>query len=276
MPPSTRKARYPASVKDLPTRILARVVALRVPILLASAVLVPLAAVRAARIPSEGGLDRLIEPSDPDFAATRAFQKIFPDSPSVLLVFESEEPWSAGNVARVDAAVRELRGVPRVSAFSVLDAVRRARPGATPEELRGLATGTQFFRKQGLVGDRHLSVVADLDVRGPAARDAALEGIDAALGRARAGTVRKVGEPYVQSWIERQSGSASVRYFPFFGVLVVGTALFLYRSLRTLIAFVLALAAAVALGVAAGGLLGFSFTIVSVLVPLTVLVTTLA
>ena len=50
----------------------------------------------------------------------------------------------------------------------------------------------------------------------------------------------------------------------------------LYRSLRTLLAFVLALGSAVALAVAAGGLLGFTFTIVSVLVPLTVLVTTLA
>jgi hypothetical protein len=276
MPPSTRKARYPASVKDLPVRILSRVVSLRVPILLAYAVLVPLAAVRAARIPSEGALERLIAPGDPDYAATRAFQRIFPDSPSVLLVFESDDPWAPGNLARVDAAVRELRGVPHVSAFSVLDAVRRARPGATGEELKRLATGTAFFQKQGLVGNRFLSAVADLDVHGPAERDAALDAIDAALERARTGPVRKVGEPYVQSWIEKQSGAASVRYFPFFGALVVGTALFLYRSWRTLIAFMLTLGAAVALGVAAGGLLGFTFTIVSVLVPLTVLVTTLA
>jgi len=263
-------------VNDLPTRFLARIVSARVPILAVFAVLVPLAALRAARIPSEGGLDRLIAPSDPDLAATRAFQKIFPDSPSVLLVFESPDPWAPENLARVDAAVRELRKIPHVSAFSVLDAVRRARPGARPDDLRALATGTAFFRKQGLVGDHFLSVVADLDVHGNAERDAALAAIDSALERAHAGPVRKVGEPYVQSWIERQSGAAAVRYFPVFGILVVGTALLLYRSLRTLLAFVLALGAAVALGVAAGGLLGFTFTIVSVLVPLTVLVTTLA
>ncbi|HZR07810.1 MAG TPA: MMPL family transporter, partial [Myxococcales bacterium] len=263
-------------MKDLPTRFLARIVTARVPILAVFAVLVPLAALRAARIPSEGGLDRLIAPSDPDFAATRAFQKIFPDSPSVLLVFESPDPWAPENLARVDAAVRELRKIPHVSAFSVLDAVRRARPGARADDLRALATGTTFFRKQGLVGDHFLSVVADLDVHGNAERDAALAAIDSALERAHAGPVRKVGEPYVQSWIERQSGAAAVRYFPVFGILVVGTALLLYRSLRTLLAFVLALGAAVALGVAAGGLLGFTFTIVSVLVPLTVLVTTLA
>ena len=263
-------------MNDLPARILARIVSLRVPILVAYAVLVPLAAMRAARIPSEGGLDRLIGPDDPDVAATRAFQRIFPDLPSVLLVFESADPWAPATLSRVDAAVRELRTVPHVSAFSLLDAVRRARPGASPEELQRLATGTAFFRKQGLLGDRFLSVVADLDVHGPVERDAALQAMDAALERAHAGPVRRVGAPYVESWIEQQSGAASVRYFPFFAVLVVGTALLLYRSLRTLIAFVLALGAAVALGVAAGGLLGFTFTIVSVLVPLTVLVTTLA
>jgi uncharacterized protein len=264
------------AVNDLPARILARIVSLRAPILLVYALLVPLAAFRAARIPSEGGLERLIEPSDPDYAATRDFQRIFPDSPSVILLFESDDPWAPANVTRVDSAARELRATPHLGAFSVLDAVRRARPAAPLGELRRLATGTEFFRKQGLLGNRFLSVVVDLDVHGAAERDAALASIDAALARAGAGAVRKVGAPYVQSWIERESGAASVRYFPFFGALVVGTALLLYRSVRTLLAFVLALGSAVALAVAAGGLLGFTFTIVSVLVPLTVLVTTLA
>ena len=261
---------------DFPSRVLARVVALRVPILVLYAALVPLAAIRAARIPSEGGLERLIQPGDPDYVATRAFQRIFPESASVLLFFESDDPWSAANVARVDRAVKELRSVSHVSAFSVMDAVRRARPRAALDELRRLATGTSFFRKQALVGDRFLAVVADLDVRGPAQRDAALAAIDAALARADAGQVRRVGTPVVQSWIEHESAAASTRYFPFFGALVVAAALLLYRSVRTLIAFLVALAAAVALAVAAGGLLGFTFTIVSVLVPLTVLVTTLA
>ncbi|HEX9604579.1 MAG TPA: MMPL family transporter [Myxococcales bacterium] len=263
-------------MNDLPARMLSRIVSWRIPILVAYALLVPLAAVRAARIPSEGGLDRLIVPSDPDFAATRAFQGIFPDSPSVLLLFESDDPWAPASLARVEGVERELRAVPRVGSFSVLDAIRRARPGAGPEELRRLATGTQFFRKQGLLGDRFLSVIANLDVHGPRERDAALAAIDAALARSGAGPVHRVGAPYVDSWLEHQSGAASARYFPFFGALVVGVALLLYRSVRTLLAFMLSLGSAVALGVAVGGLLGFSFTIVSVLVPLTVLVTTLA
>jgi len=57
---------------------------------------------------------------------------------------------------------------------------------------------------------------------------------------------------------------------------VVGVTLLLYRSVRTLLAFVLSLASAVALGVAAGGLLGFHLHHHLVVGALTVLVTTLA
>ena len=265
-----------ALMPDLPSRLLARIVALRVPILVLFALLVPLAAIRAARIPSQGGIERLVREGDPDLLATRAFQRLFPDRPSVLLVFESADPFAPEALARVEAAVRELRGVPRLQAFSVIDAIRRARPGANAQEVQRLATGTSFFRRQGLIGADFLSVVAELDVHTPAERDAALAGIDAALARAQAQDVRRVGQPYVERFIEAESGAASARYFPFFGALVVAAALVLYRSLRTLLAFLFSLAAAVAIAVAAGGILGFSFSIISVLVPLTVLVTTLA
>src|SRR5438105_14426196 len=112
------RVRYNQAVNDPPARILARIVSLRAPILLVYALLVPLAAVRAARIPSEGGLERLIEPSDPDYAATREFQRIFPDSPSVVLLFASDDPWARANVSGVDWALRELRGVPHLGASS--------------------------------------------------------------------------------------------------------------------------------------------------------------
>src|SRR5207245_4329173 len=82
------------AVNDLPARILARIVSLRAPILVVYALLVPLAALRAARIPSEGGLDRLIQPSDPDYVATRDSQRIFPDRPSGMLLFEWGVSWA--------------------------------------------------------------------------------------------------------------------------------------------------------------------------------------
>src|SRR2546426_3359821 len=204
------RVRYNQAVNDLPARILARIVSLRAPILVVYALLVPLAALRAARIPSEGGLDRLIQPSDPDYVATRDFQRLFPDSPSVVLLFESDDPGAPATVSRVESAVRELRSAPHLGAFSVLDALRKARPGAPLAELRRLATGTEFFRKQGLLGHRFLSVIVDLDVHGQAERDAALGSIDAALARAGAGAVRRGGAPYVQSRVGRQLGAASI------------------------------------------------------------------
>jgi len=259
-------------VNDLFSRLLRRVVSLRVVVAAVYAVLLPLAALKAMRISSENGMERLIQPDDPDYIATRAFQKIFPDRPTVVLVFDAD--WTAPSLARIDEAAEALRKVPHVSAFSVLDAVRRARPGASPEELHKLASGTTFFQKQGLMRDGLLSIACDLDVHGSKERDEALAGIDRAV--AGKGPVRKVGAPYAQAWIEEQSGRASGRYFPYFGALIVAATLLLYRSLRTLFAFLLTLATTVALAVAAGGLLGYSFTIVSVLVPLTVLVTSLA
>ena len=136
-----------------------------------------------------------------------------------------------------------------------------------------------MFRRQGLVGDRFIAIAVAFDAATPADRDAALAGIDAAVERARTGAaraVRKVGAPYVESWIERRPGRASLRYFPVFGLLVLGITLFLYRSWRSLLAILLALGAAVALALGAGKLLGFAFTVVSALVPLTVMVTALA
>ena len=261
---------------DRISRVLALVVAYRVPVLLVAALLVAAAAYLALRIPTEAGIDRLISPSDPDYAATRAFQRLFPEPQLALVVLESEDPWSPASVARLEAAKAALRGAPRVTALSVLDILRRARPRAEVAELKQLALGTPFFHRQGLVGDHFLTLLVDLDVRRPAERDAALATLDARLQQAEVGPVRKIGSPFVAAWLEHQSSAASARAFPLFAVLLVGLVLFLYRSWRALAAFVLSLAAAVALGVGAGGVLGFPFTIVSVLVPLTILVTTLA
>ena len=126
---------------DRISRALAFAVSLRVPLLVAYALLVTAAAWKSAHIPSEGGIDRLIVPSDPDYAATRAFQRIFPESHSVLLVFESDDPWSPASLARIEAAKAALRDVPRVSAFTILDALRRARPRPIPPSSSGSRAG---------------------------------------------------------------------------------------------------------------------------------------
>jgi predicted RND superfamily exporter protein len=248
----------------------------RAVVLVIYAVLVPIAAMLATRIPSQGAIAGLIIPTDPDVVATRTFQAIFPESEMVLLVFESDDPWSPASLTHLSRAKTALAGVPHVATFSVLDALARARPGAPPEVLHQLAAGTKFFRAQGLLGEHFLTVIANLDVHGGAERDAALAAIDDALAHADVGTVHQVGAPRVNAWLEQQSAAATSRSFAIFGIVLVCVTWFLYRSLRSLLAILIALGAAVAIAVGAGYVLGFAFTIVSALVPLTVMVTTLA
>jgi len=265
-------------------RLFRRIVALRLPIVAAYAVLLPLAVVLALRIPSEGAIDKLIVPSDPDYLATRAFQKVFPEGQVVMLLLEADDPWGPEVLADLSRVEERLRAVPGVVPISGLDIFRRTRPAFQPtaesaEAYRRFANGTSIFRRQGLVGPGFQGIAVGFASKSARERTATLEAIDRALSGAATGPVkevRRVGAPYVEAWIEHESGAASVRYFPLFGLFVVVVTLFLYRSVRTLFAILLALGTSVALGVGAGSLLGLSFTVVSALVPLTVLVTTLA
>src|SRR5262249_54036205 len=135
-----------------------------------------------------------------------------------------------------------------------------------------------LLRRQGLVGPDFLGIALDLGVRGGGERDETLRAIDRTLrpfetGPDGPGRIRRVGGPYVDAWLEGARARAAARCFPLFGLFVVIMNLALYRSFRTLLAFLLTLVASVSLTVGAGRSLGFAFTIVSSLVPLTILVT---
>ena len=264
--------------------LFARVVALRFPILAVYAVAAGVAGWLATGIPSDSGIDRLLVASDPDTIATRSFERIFPEQPLVLLLVEARDPWAPEVLSRTAALESSLRAIPGVTPYSALDVYRRAHPGFRPDasgaaEYRTFATGTDFFRRQGLVGDRFQGLAVSLATRTAADRDRLLSAVDQAAMKVPGGPVervRRVGAPYLESWIERQSGRATVRYFPLFALFVVGIALYLYRSIRSLLAIVLALGTAVTLGVGVARPLGFSFSVVAALVPLTILVTCLA
>jgi predicted RND superfamily exporter protein len=257
---------------------------LRIPILVVYALLLPAAVVLALRIPSEGSIDRLIIPSDPDFIATQDFHKVFSEGQTVVLLLEADDPWQPAVLTEASALEKRLSAIPGVNVFSAMSVYARAHPdfAITPEgaqALRSFATGADLFQKQGLVGAHFLGLATAFTTQGPDARDRVLEGIDAAIAKvspAAVKQVRKVGAPYVVSWIEHETNSASLHYFPIFALFVIGIALFLYRSVRALVAILLSLATAVAFTVGVGWLLGYSFTVVSAVVPLTVMVTVLA
>jgi predicted RND superfamily exporter protein len=264
--------------------VFAWIVRRRAPILAVYGLLLAAAIPLAIGIRSDAGISSLVVPSDPDYVATRGFERIFPERPIVVLLLEAADPWRPEVLRDLEALEGALRAVPGVTPVSALDVYQRTHPGFAPTSpgaaaFRAFATGTPFFRRQGLVGEGFLGLVLALDAPGPERRDALLARIDAVVDARPPGAiagVRRVGAPYVEAWIEAASRQASLRWFPVFGLFVVALALFLYRSVRTLVAILVALGTAVALAVAAGRLLGFSFTLVSALVPLTVMVTTLA
>ncbi len=268
--------------------VFARVIAWRRWILAVYALLIPGAAFLALGIPKDTGLDRMVASSHPAVAATREFHAVFPEQPLALLLVETPVPCSAAGIAALAAVQDAVAGVPRVTTHSVLSVWERMRPGAAARadagpELARFVAGTAFFREQGLVGDGFLGLVLALDVNGQDERDAALAGVDAAIAEATAGPagaaitrVRRVGAPWLDAWLEHETGAASVRFFPLFGAVVVLLTVGLYRSWRALAAILLSAGVAVLLGVAFAGVVGFGFTIVSALVPLTLMITATA
>ena len=249
------------------------------------ALLLPPSIFFALRVTQDNSLDRLIVPSDPDFVATRAFEEVFGESEFALLLAETEDPFAPEVLARVDAIERALQRVPHVAPNSALSIFRRTRAQfeATPEtaeDFRRFVDGTDLLRRQGLVGKDFLAIALSLEVKGPAERNAALAGIDAALASANPppSPLRKLtplGLPFVNAYLDETQRDA-IDSFALFAAFVVVLNLFLYRSWRTLFAFLLTLGVCLALSVGYIGATGGMFTLVSPMVPMTILVTATA
>jgi len=276
----------------------AQVVGLRWWIIAVYAALVPGAVHLALRIPQDNAIGKMVVDSDPAVVATREFHTVFPEHAVALALVESPRPLSDNAVAGVRALQSALERVPNVTTYSVLTVWDRLRPtghwgraglpGGPPagegDELAAFLSGTRFFRDQGLVGDDFLTIVLALDVTDPAERDATLAAtnrvLDDALRAVGPGAtltgVRRVGAPWLESWLESETAASSLRYFPLFGAFLLVLTISLYRSWRALVTIVLSLGVAVLLGVAFGGLAGFSFTIISSVVPLMFLITVTA
>ena len=239
----------------------------------------------AAQVRQDNSLDRLIVASDPDYIATRAFEKVFGAGEFALLLVEADNPLSPAVIERVDRIERALRTVPHVSANSALSVFRRARAGFEPTSaqdtaFRQFVTGTDLFRKQGLVGDRFLAIGLVLDVHGNEERQQTLAAIDRAIDASAASgspplAVHKLGQPYVNVYLDDTLRSAW-QYFALFGAFVIVFNLALYRSVRTLAAFLITLGVCLAASVGYIGVTGGTLTIVSPMVPMTILVTATA
>jgi predicted RND superfamily exporter protein len=239
----------------------------------------------AVQVRQDNSLDRLITASDPDYIATRAFQRVFGAGEFALLLVEANDPLSPAVIERVDRIERALGTVPHVVANSALSVFRRAKAGFDPtaaqtDEFRQFVTGTDVFRKQGLVGDHFLAIGLVLDVEGSEEREDTLTAIDRTIDASAASgepplVFHKLGQPYVNVYLDDTLRTAW-RYFALFGGFVVVFNLLLYRSLRTLAAFLITLGVCLATSVGYIGATGGTLTIVSPMVPMTILVTATA
>ncbi|MFO0623223.1 MAG: MMPL family transporter [Polyangia bacterium] len=246
------------------------------------AILLGPAAYFAMQVPQDNSIDRLIVRDDPDYLASRDFAKVFGESEYVILLAEADDPYQAPVLQRVDDLEQRLRQLPRVSVNSALSIYRRAKAGFTANEssvadFKKFATGTQLFRKQGLIGDHFLSVALVLAVKDSAERQATLQLVEAAIADlekspAPLSRLRKVGQPIVNAYLDQDTQRAGMRYFPLFFLFVVVLNVGLYRSWQALVAFIVTLAVCAAFTVGFVGLTGGVFTIVSSLVPMTILI----
>src|SRR5262249_46724844 len=131
---------------------------------------------------------------------------------------------------------------------------------------------------QGMVGQGFLTIPIGMQADGAPEIDERLGRIDAALAPFESSpspltVLRKTGGPYINRYLDEDTGRATARFMPVFAVLLLGLNLFLYRSVRALLAFMITTGAAVAFTMGFIGLTGGVITIVSPLIPMTILIT---
>ena len=239
----------------------------------------------AVGVQQDNAIDKLIVPSDPDYVASRRFDAVFGGGEYVVLVAEARDPFQPPVLASFATLEKNLAALPRVTVSSALTLFRQAQPGFEPnatyaEQFRAFTEKTNLLRRQGQVGPGFLSLALVLDVRSTAQRTEILRGVDRVIAQtlgpqapAPFTALRKVGQPYINDYLDQDTRAAGMRYFPLFGLFVVILVMALYRSGRALICFIVALGASAAMTVGFVGVTGGQFTIVSSLLPMTILIT---
>ncbi|MFO0757910.1 MAG: MMPL family transporter [Byssovorax sp.] len=285
--PSSPPLEIQPSSTGLLHRIFVAIVARRWLVLAFYALVLPPAAFYAAKVGQDNSIDRLIVPSDPDFIANQDFQKSFGSGEYAVLLAEADDPFAPAVLGRLDKLETAVKAVPHVETNSALSIYRRAKAGFNldnPEEVaafRKFVTGTEMTKRQGLAGKDFLAIAVILDVHGRDERAQTLGAIDQAIAASGGSgpplkALRKVGQPYVNVYLDESTQKWGAVGFGLFTLLVIVLNVSLYRSIRALIAFLVTLGVCMAVSVGYIGLTGGNFTIVSPMVPMTILITATA
>jgi uncharacterized protein len=240
----------------------------------------------ATRIPTDPSIERLIVPDDPAAQATLDFERVFPVGEQALLLLEAQDPFSPEALQSAERLEHELNKTPNVTAHSILSfhhvaAASGIISSGDAARMRAFATGTTLFRRAGLVGEHYVGIALELRVHSPVERDRALAAIDSLVlplekSAHPFSAIRRIGSPWLDAWLERQTSTATKQFMPLFAIFLMSLVLLVYRSLRALAGIVLTLGAAVAMAVGSADIFGWTNTVVSTIVPLTVMVTTTA
>lgn len=237
------------------------------------------------KVPQDNAIDRLIVQSDPDYQAARQFEKVFGAAEYVILLAEADDPYAPEVLKRVLELEGALAGLDGVSVNSAVSIYKRAKAGFDPTrnggqeaaDFKRFVTGTDLFRKQGLIGDHFIAVPLVLRISDSTSRHRLIDQVKNVIAPieknpAPISRLRKVGQPFVIAYLDTDTREAGIRYFPVFFLFVIVLCLSLYRSWRALVAFIVTLGVSAALTVGFVGLIGGVFTIVSQVVPMTILI----
>ena len=240
-------------------RFFARVVARRWLIVAFYAAILPPSIFYAVKVGQDNAIERLMVPTDPDYVNTLAFQKVFGTGEYAVLLAEADDPYAPAVLERIDRLEQAVAAVPRVQLNSALSTYRRARAGFAPtkeqsEAFRKFAAGTDIFVKQGLAGEHFLALALILDTTTSDERSATVAALDRAIDGAGGGSpplraLRRVGQPYVSVHLDDATRRAGPTYFSLFALFVVVLNVALYRSVRTLAAFLITLGVCLATSV---------------------------
>jgi uncharacterized protein len=250
------------------------------------AVLLPASVFYAVRVEQDNSLDRLIVQSDPDYINTKEFDKVFGGGAYVVLLAEAKDPFAPEVLKKLDALERQLATVPNVEDSSALAVFRRVRNGfsGTPEEVEAFkkfALGTELFKKQGLVGDDFLGIPLVLNVKTTRERQKVLDNLEQVIAPvvkepAPLVALVKVGQPYVDAYLDADTRRTGTRSFPLFMLFAIALNYLLYRSFRSLTAILITLCVSAAASVGYIGITGGTFSLVSSVMPMTILITATA
>lgn len=248
---------------------------------------IPSAYLAITKVQQDNSPDRLMVQADPAYQRHQDFERIFGHEEWVILFFDTPSVWNPTFLQGMDQVEQNLGQIDDVSPSSLLSAFKRRHGNSEPwvgtpaeiAELRTIAT-SQPALSQGFTNEKGSFYRIQITLNTPPVekRRARLQAIDQVLQKidqSRLGIthIRKVGQPYVNDYLDKDTRSAGIKYFALFGVFVVLLNLFLYRSWRTLLAFLLPLGVSTAFTVGFVGLIGGTFTIVSSLIPMTILIT---